>query len=244
MLSPRLFPQERRVLDAALAQARALRGDPDHTVAAAAMDATGRIFTGVNTHHFTGGPCAELVVLSVAAAASAAPLVTIVAVGDQGRGVLAPCGRCRQVLLDQQPDCLVVMPATAHGAEPGLARVRDLLPGAYRYREAHPERVVRFASRYHEPVAAGRKTATVRYDEDVEVGSAWFLFEDDAGYHSLRGVVDSVDATTLDALDDSDARREDVPGADDLRAGLRGHYPGLADDAPVAVVRFHLTDDA
>lgn len=86
------------MLDAAIRQAQALTGDTNHTVAAAAMDSTGRIHTAVNDYHFTGGPCAELVVLGVAAAAEAGPLTTMVAVGDSGRGVIAPCGRCRQVL--------------------------------------------------------------------------------------------------------------------------------------------------
>lgn len=71
-----LYPLEMRVLDAALRQAEKLTGDPNHTVAAAAMDATGRIFTAVNDYHFTGGPCAELVVLGVAASEGAGPLTT------------------------------------------------------------------------------------------------------------------------------------------------------------------------
>ena len=106
-----LYPPELRVLEAALRQAERLTGQPDHTVAAAAMDTTGRIFTGVNVYHFTGGPCAELVVLGQAASEGAGPLTTIVAVGDGGRGVIPPCGRCRQVLLDQHPDCFVIVPA-------------------------------------------------------------------------------------------------------------------------------------
>lgn len=75
-----MYPPERRVLDAALHEADQLGGNPDHTVAAAAMDTTGRIFSGVNVYHFTGGPCAELVVLGQAAAAEAGPLTTMVAV--------------------------------------------------------------------------------------------------------------------------------------------------------------------
>jgi cytidine deaminase len=51
--------------------------DPDHSVAAAAMDTHGRIHVGVKNHHFTVGPCAELVVLGIAATADAGPLVTM-----------------------------------------------------------------------------------------------------------------------------------------------------------------------
>lgn len=37
----------------------------------AALGLNGNIYTGVNNHHFNGGPCAELVVLGVAASAHA-----------------------------------------------------------------------------------------------------------------------------------------------------------------------------
>jgi cytidine deaminase len=51
-----------------------------------------------------------------------------VAAGDQGRGLIPPCGRCRQVLLDLHPDILVAVP-TPTG--PQLRPIRKLLPDAY-----------------------------------------------------------------------------------------------------------------
>ncbi|MFC8825006.1 cytidine deaminase family protein [Streptomyces sp. NPDC057137] len=107
------------------------KGD-DHTVACAARDRDGRIVTGMNVYHFTGGPCAELVTIGAAAAVGAYDLVTVVAVGSDGRGVLPPCGRCRQVLLDYFPRIEVVV-----GAENGLRAVpvRELLPYAYEVAE-------------------------------------------------------------------------------------------------------------
>ena len=42
--------------------------DGAHTMGAAVRDADGRMFAGVNLFHFTGGPCAELVALSMARA--------------------------------------------------------------------------------------------------------------------------------------------------------------------------------
>lgn len=65
------------------------RGD-NHTMAAAARTTDGRIVTGVNAYHFTGGPCAELVVVGTAAAQGAHDLETIVAVGDHDCGVVPP----------------------------------------------------------------------------------------------------------------------------------------------------------
>lgn len=233
-----LQPNEQRVLDAATQLATTLTGDPNHTVASAAMDTTGRIHTGVNVHHFTGGPCAELVVLGVAAAAGAGPLVTIVAVGDEGRGVLAPCGRCRQALVDLHPDCAVVVPLGE------VLPVRELLPHSYRHPDATPDRFVRFNSRYYEPILAGLKTATIRYRDPVSVGPAWFVFEDDDGHRRVRGVVDDIETRRFDALTHEDVLLEGASSVDALQEGLRGHYPDISDEATVEVVRFHLDPNA
>ncbi len=236
-----LYPNEQRVLDAANALVAKLGDDPVHTVAAAAMDTAGRIYTGVNVFHFTGGPCAELVVLGAAATAGAGPLTTMVAVGNGGRGVIAPCGRCRQTLLDLHPDCFVIVP-TQDG--PDYTPIRELLPHTYHYPGSAPARLVRFNSAYYDKVAAGLKTATVRYRDPVDVGPALFVFEDDDGYRRLRGVVDHVESRSLDELTLEDARLENASSVDALRDGLRGHYPGIADDALVDVVRFHLDHEA
>ncbi|GGJ27797.1 cytidine deaminase family protein [Streptomyces brasiliensis] len=103
------------------------QGD-NHTVAAAARTGDGRIVTAVNVYHFTGGPCAELVLIGTAAAQGAYDLVTIVAVGDRERGVVPPCGRCRQVLLDYFPTVKVIV-GTADRAR--AVPVTDLLPESY-----------------------------------------------------------------------------------------------------------------
>jgi cytidine deaminase len=236
-----LYPPEQRVLDAALRQAEALAGNPNHTVAAAAMDIAGRTFTAVNDYHFTGGPCAELVVLGLAASAGAAPLTTMVAVGDGGRGVIAPCGRCRQVLLDQQPGCNVIVP-TPDGPE--LVSIRHLLPFMYQVPNANPERFIRFNARYFDDVITGRKSATTRFDDPCAVGPAWLVFEFDDEYKRLRGVVDSIDSKRFDEISDADAQLEGGTVADDLKNGLRGHYPSIRDDSIVDVVRFHLATPA
>jgi cytidine deaminase len=99
-----------------------------HTVAAAVRDTEGRVFTGLNVFHFTGGPCAELVALGVARAGGARSLETIVAVGKDGRGVLAPCGRCRQILADLHAAIRVIVPT-----DEGFTAVAalELLPFRY-----------------------------------------------------------------------------------------------------------------
>ena len=103
------------------------RGD-SHSVAAAARSRDGRIFTALNVYHFTGGPCAELVVIGTAASHGAYDLETFVAVGDTGRGVIPPCGRCRQVLLDYFPTVTVIV---GEGDQLRTVAIRDLLPASY-----------------------------------------------------------------------------------------------------------------
>lgn len=109
--------------------------DGIHTMGAAVRAADGRVFTGVNLYHFTGGPCAELVALGAARAAGATELTHIVAVGNHGRGVKSPCGRDRQILADHYPEVRVVVPSSE-----GLVSIlaRDLLPLAFDY---HAEQV-------------------------------------------------------------------------------------------------------
>lgn len=103
-------------------------------MAAAARVATGHVYTGVNLYHFTGGPCAEMVALANAIGGGDDP-VRIVAVGDGQRGVIPPCGRCRQIMLDCFPGIEVMLP-DGRGAA-----VESLLPETYRWSEspASPE---------------------------------------------------------------------------------------------------------
>lgn len=99
--------------------------DGAHTMGAAVRAADGRTFAGVNLYHFTGGPCAELVALGTARAQGAREITTIVAVGNHGRGVVGPCGRDRQVLLDYYPGVRVILP-TEHGLR--AAPIEVLMP--------------------------------------------------------------------------------------------------------------------
>ena len=69
--------------------------DKNHSVASVTRSHSGKTFVGVNVCHFTGGSCAELVVLGAAAAAGvfAKELATIVAVarrpgGESGEDVI------------------------------------------------------------------------------------------------------------------------------------------------------------
>ncbi|MBW1596610.1 cytidine deaminase [Streptomyces sp. JJ38] len=125
-------PVDHELVQAAADVARArCRGD-HHTVAAAARARDGRIVTAVNAYHFTGGPCAELVVIGAAAGQGVYELDTMVAVGDRDRGVIPPCGRCRQVLLDYFPALRVIV---GNGDRLRSAAVSELLPETYVWAE-------------------------------------------------------------------------------------------------------------
>ncbi len=119
---------DRALVQAATAVAKLRCRSDNHTVAAAVRTTDGRVFSGVNVYHFTGGPCAEVVAIGAAATAGAGDLEAIVAVGDRGRGVIPPCGRCRQVLLDYFPSIEVIVgPPDALRVVP----VANLLPETY-----------------------------------------------------------------------------------------------------------------
>ncbi|MEJ5946964.1 hypothetical protein WDZ17_16845 [Pseudokineococcus basanitobsidens] len=129
-----LSSNDLEVLETATAAARRLeqRRPPEdftHTVVSSARDTSGRMHTAVNVHHFTGGPCAELVVAGLAASLTADRLEVIVAVASSDLAVLAPCGRCRQVLTDLYPDVRVIIDGP-RGAE--VVPAIELLPHAYR----------------------------------------------------------------------------------------------------------------
>ncbi|MEW2076483.1 cytidine deaminase [Streptomyces sp. NPDC013433] len=127
-MTTQIHPVDRELVEAAAQVARTrCRGD-NHTMAAAGRGRDGRIVTAVNAYHFTGGPCAELVLVGAAAAQGIYELETIVAVGDRGRGVVPPCGRCRQVLLDYFPGLKVVV---GGGERLRAVAVTDLLPESY-----------------------------------------------------------------------------------------------------------------
>ena len=117
----------------------------DHTVGSAALCSDGRVFTGINMFHFTGGPCAENIVFANATAAGVgsaqspgidgARLTTVVAVANEGRGVISPCGRCRQVMFDYYPNIQVII---KDGEELRTAGISELLPFGYVSRKFAP----------------------------------------------------------------------------------------------------------
>jgi cytidine deaminase len=54
----------------------------------------------------------------------------VVAVTNNGPGVINPCGRCRQFMFDYYPDMRIVI-KTGVGEELGTVGVNELMPYAY-----------------------------------------------------------------------------------------------------------------
>ncbi len=101
--------------------------DSLHTVGAA-LASDGTIYTGVNIFAQGGGADAELIVLGKAISEGKKNFTAIVAVGNNDRGVIPPCGVCRQLLLDYAPNIFVI---TEFGGVVQKVKITDLLPKAY-----------------------------------------------------------------------------------------------------------------
>jgi cytidine deaminase len=226
------------LMEAAQAAIRA-HGDGDiHTVAAAVLDENGRTHVGLNLYHFTGGPCAELVALAAARAAGARAPRLIVAVGDAGRGVLAPCGRDRQVLADYFPEIKVVVP-TVDGQR--VLPIGDLLPHTVRWQD-HQQQRLRFRATHLPAVRDGSKRVTMRFEDPVQVGPALLVFEFDDEV-TLPGRITSTVAKRIDCITDDEAREDGFAGAADVLPGLLGYYPQLQSASEIVIVRFEVDGD-
>lgn len=213
-------------------------GDHDvHTVAAAVRDERGAVHVGVNLYHFTGGPCAELVALANARAAGARDPQTIGAVGDDGRGLLAPCGRDRQVMADHHPRIRVLLP-TPLG--PRAVHADALLPHTYRWQAEQVQRL-RFRSTHLSAVTAGMKRCTIRFDDPVHVGPTLLVFES-AEPVALPGRITSTAAKKVSDVTDQEAHADGFADAGELLPQLQDYYPGLTSDDEIVIVSFEVDD--
>ena len=109
-----------------------------HTVAAAIRSRDGRVWTGVHIGATVGrlSVCAEAIAFGRAVLEGDGTIATAVAVRhpkpeetDRELAVVAPCGACREMMVDYSPEATVILRAPE-----GLVKlpVRDLLPSPYR----------------------------------------------------------------------------------------------------------------
>ncbi|MEL6519426.1 MAG: cytidine deaminase [Pseudomonadota bacterium] len=113
-----------------IAAAEALAGHRDVSgtvtaggVAAALVTEEGSLFTGVCIDTACSlGFCAEHAAIAAMITAGQHRIATIVAVGDGGRGVVSPCGRCREFISQLGAPTRVLLPGNRS------AQIDALLP--------------------------------------------------------------------------------------------------------------------
>lgn len=101
-----------------------------HTVGAALSCLNGKIYSGVNCDGIHGS-CAEYITIGMAISAGERNFDTIVAVHDKAPNCLvAPCGNCRQMLIEYCPDIKVILNDESNKVV--KAHIKDLLPFAWK----------------------------------------------------------------------------------------------------------------
>lgn len=236
-----LSPNDRELVAAAKTHAKVATDDGNHTVAAALRLESGAIVLGVNTHHFLGGPCGEISALSNRAASRPDdPIRAVAAVHGPTDEVVAPCGKCRQVLFDLDPGIhAIVREANGLTAHP----IADLLPHAFDWRAADAVQRLYMWEGYEQVIRSGAKRQTIRIDDPFRPGPAVVVFEKESGeVVTLPAAVDAVDTTTRADLSGEHAHRDGFADLHQLHAALDQHYPGLGVDDPVDIVSFTITD--
>lgn len=105
--------------------------DERHTVGAAVLCSSGKIYSGVNVESCGYGPCAEPVAIGTAISQGEKDFTTIVAVGGWNTSypLLPPCGNCRQLLWDYAPEAMVILERDGKLIK---IKINDLLPLAYK----------------------------------------------------------------------------------------------------------------
>ncbi|GAA1453213.1 ASCH domain-containing protein [Nesterenkonia lacusekhoensis] len=231
----------RDLTDQAVDYARAHHHGEGHTVAAAVLTKSGAVIFGLNAYHFLGGPCGEIAALANhAAQAPDDPIDAVVAVHGPTGEVIAPCGRCRQVLFDKDPEILSVV-RSQRGLE--AMPVRDLLPHAFDQRSIDQEQRIYMWEGYEQSIRGGSKRQTVRVDDPFRQGPALLVFEKENGAAvSLPADVTGVVHLRRTELTEEHAQKDGFDSLAELQAALDRHYPSLHADAPVDVVSFHVTN--
>ena len=214
--------------------------DDAHTVAAGLLTESGRVILGLNAHHFLGGACGEVAALSHhAATAPEDPIRAVAAVYGPTGDVIAPCGKCRQILFDIDPSIRFVMREAA-----GLTTrtARELLPSAFDQTVLEAPQRIHMWEGYEPLIRSGAKRQTLRVDDPFRPGPATLVFEKaDGQVVDMPAEVTAVRSLSSGELTEDDAVRDGFTTLAELRTALDRHYPGLDAESPVDVVTFELT---
>ncbi len=137
-MSPKLGKADEELIAAARSAIKARYRYDWQEVGAALRTRSGKIFTGVNLDAYLGrmAVCAEAVALGQAVVdLGDAGIDTIVAVRhpapeehDQTIAVVSPCGACRELIFDYDPNARVIVP---NGPSRSIVPIAELLPNKY-----------------------------------------------------------------------------------------------------------------
>lgn len=118
------------VAAALLARSRAYAPYSHFSVGAAVQTASGRVFHGCNIENaaYSMCLCAERAALAAAWSAGERELIALAVIADTDAPV-APCGMCRQFIVELAPAMTVIL-ANLKG-DRQLTSPRELLPGAF-----------------------------------------------------------------------------------------------------------------
>jgi cytidine deaminase len=192
---------------------------------------------GVNVFHFTGGPCAESMAIGAAAGAGAEPLITIVAVGDGERCVIATC----DVAARSSSDCTrTSTPSCPRTVSCDPAPFAIYSPAATTARTPQTDG----GSSISIPAASTASSpGEIRLWSASVIPCTWdqrfFSFDDEHTVRRLDGEVKRVNTRKVATLTD-DAHREDLEDRDLFLAALSEHYPNLEGNDVVDVVTFQI----
>jgi len=130
MTTVELDANDRELIEAAREARQRLYLKGRHEVAAALCTASGEIFAGIHIEADVGfaDVCGEVAAICHAVARGHRDIATIVALGGGGPNepeIMAPCGRCREVISDFNRKTWVIVGTLAH---PYKVRVLELLP--------------------------------------------------------------------------------------------------------------------
>jgi len=104
--------------------------EPQHTVGAAVLCSSGKIYVGINVESCGYGPCAEPIAIGAAFTNGERILERIVAIGKQSEPhvIIPPCGNCRQLIYNYAPECMVILSQKNNIVK---VKIKELLPEAY-----------------------------------------------------------------------------------------------------------------
>lgn len=236
-----ITPDLRTLISSATQHAERFDDGEDHTVAAALLTRSGRHVLGLNAYHFLGGPCGEVSALAQhAATCPDDPVAAVVAVYGPTGQVIAPCGKCRQVLFDHDPRIQCVVRG-GNGFE--APTVAELLPHAYNWRTTEQEQRIYMWEGYESAIRSGTKQQTIRIDDPFHEGPATLVFEKENGdVVSIPARVTSVTPTRRRDLTEQQAHNDGFGSLTELHDALDMHYPGLGADDMTDVVTFEVRE--